>query len=84
MITASRIKMIVVISGDSSAMPSGSTPGKRETNEIELKSYSLNLEKPKCDLWVLSEVKPDWKSVSLVCIDITYIHIYITFILTRM
>ena len=29
-ITASRIKMIMVISGDSSAMPSGSTAGKRD------------------------------------------------------
>ena len=30
MITASRIKIIVLISGDSSAMPSGSTAGKRD------------------------------------------------------
>ena len=30
MITASRIKMIVVISGDSSAMPSGTAAGKRD------------------------------------------------------
>ena len=34
MITANRIKMIVVISGDSSAIPSGSTAGKRDRQMI--------------------------------------------------
>ena len=34
MITANRIKTIVVISGGSSAMPSGSTAGKRDRQMI--------------------------------------------------
>ena len=39
MITASRIKMIVVKSRDSWMMPSGSTIAKRQTNEVKFEIY---------------------------------------------
>ena len=39
MITASRIKMIVVKSGDSRMMPSGTTAAKGKTNEVLFETY---------------------------------------------
>ena len=39
MITASRIKMIVVKSGDLCKMPSGSTPAKGKTNKVKFETY---------------------------------------------
>ena len=39
MITASRIKMIVVNLADSCKMPSGSTPAKGKTNKVKFETY---------------------------------------------
>ena len=40
MITATRMKMIVVKSGDSPMMPSGTTADKGKTNEVKFETYS--------------------------------------------
>ena len=39
MITATRIKMIAVKSGDSCMMPSGTTAAKGKTNEVKFETY---------------------------------------------
>ena len=46
MITATRIKMIAVKSGDSWMMPSGTTAAKGKTNEVKFETYFQNFEKP--------------------------------------
>ena len=40
MITATRMKMVVVKSGDSRMMPSGTTADKGKTNEVKFETYS--------------------------------------------